>query len=287
MRSIDIFQFLDYRAYLSAWFENYKKIKGQASYRSFSVLCGISTPNILQQLISRKLNLNQSTIHRIITGLGLKSREAGYFENLVGFDQARSFDERDKYYQRLLKLKVAATAQKIDNRQYRYYSEWYHSAIRALLGYCRFNPDTGDYGSLGRRIQPTLSAQQAESSIKLLLDLGFVTRNSEGCLKQSDPVVSSGPNARSMEIVKYQMETMRRAIEALENVKAGQREISTVTVNISAAGFENIREKIIRTRKEIIEIARADTSDDRVYQCNFQFFPLTKVPPSPGQRGNE
>jgi hypothetical protein len=38
-----------------------------------------------------------------------------------------------------------------------------------------------------------------------------------------------------------------------------------------------MQEKIIRLRKELMDIAREDADDDRVYQLNIQFFPLTKI----------
>ena len=55
------------------------------------------------------------------------------------------------------------------------------------------------------------------------------------------------------------------------------REISTLTLGISRDGFNQIKERIRSFRKEVIEIARNDENEDRVYQCNLDLFPLTRV----------
>ena len=111
----------------------------------------------------------------------------------------------------------------------------------------------------------------------MMINQNLIKINKNGHYIQTKNAVSSGSNTRSLEIYKYQASSMDLAKNALDKVGLKQRDISTVTLNISKKGYEKIRDKITQMRHEIIEIANQDSADDRVYQANIQLFPLTKL----------
>jgi uncharacterized protein (TIGR02147 family) len=273
---LSITSYLDYREFLRDAFETLKKGNAEFSYRAFAKLCGSNSPNYLQLILANKLNMQIPAISLLAPALKLSRSDISYFTELLLFNHAKTFKDRDNHYQNILRIKALNTHAKIDKSQYSYYSKWYHSAVRALLGYYQFNPQTDNYNDLGRQLRPGISGQQAKSSIALLEKLSLIRLNNKGCFEQSSPVVTSGSNIHSLAVTKYQTEMMRHAITALQECPLKQRDISTLTMNISGRNFDIMRNKIIQLRKELIELAREDNDDDRVYQLNIQFFPLTK-----------
>lgn len=271
----NLYEYLDYRQFLKNWFADAKKRNPRFSHRDFARQSNITTPNFLQMVLQRKLNLNSSTLCKVAAGIGLTKRQEQYFEALVGYDQAKTFPERDKYYQRMLRLKKASPQTVLHRSQYAYYSAWHHSALRALLGYVKFNPRKDDFASLGKMLYPNITASQVRKSINLLEKLDLVKKNTCGDYVQSTPSISTGAGKKSVEIVKHQMDVINLAKAALNDLPVECRDVSTLTLNISAKGFEAIRDKIGAMRKEIIQIACKDDLDDRVYQLNIQLFPLT------------
>jgi uncharacterized protein (TIGR02147 family) len=278
-----ITDYLDYKEYLRDSFEALNNGDGRCSLRSFARMCGSASPNFLKLVLADRLRFGSEIIPRLEKPLGLSKKELRYFEALVAFHYATTFEERDRCYQALLKLKASSTHTRIEKRQYKYYSQWFHSAVRALLGYYRFFPGRSSFHELGRQLQPRLTGQQAESSVKLLERLHLIRLNAEGYYEQSTAVVTSGPEVRSQEVAKFQMEMMRHAQVALQKCPADYRDISTLTLNISGKSFQAAREKIIQLRKELIEMAKNDSDDDRVYQVNIQLFPLTRIEKEEGR----
>lgn len=275
--SVNIYEYLDYREYIKDAFSFLRAKNPELSMRAFARQCNSTSPNFLQLLLSRKLNLSVSTLHGLAKALGLKRNEEEYLDSLVSFDRAKTFEARDRWYQRVLQLRTGRCDQVVEKLQYAYYSNWHHSAIRALLGYHKFNPSRDSYQALAGLLDPPISARSAKKSVRLLEELGLITLNLDNVYEQTSPVVTTGPLQRTVQVAKFQVETIQLAMEALNKPGPENREISTLTLNISEDAYHRIREKIILSRKEIIEIARSSQKDDRVYQLNFQFFPLTKL----------
>jgi uncharacterized protein (TIGR02147 family) len=70
---------------------------------------------------------------------------------------------------------------------------------------------------------------------------------------------------------------MELMANALEKLPLDKRNISGMTVGISAATYLKVLEKIKKCRQEIGMLANEDKTPDRVYQVNFHVFPLSKV----------
>ena len=71
------------------------------------------------------------------------------------------------------------------------------------------------------------------------------------------------------------MDTFDLAKKALDSVDAHERDISTLTMSISAERFDEFREKIRQFRNELITMITADTAPSRVFQLNIALFPLS------------
>lgn len=79
----------------------------------------------------------------------------------------------------------------------------------------------------------------------------------------------------------FHPETMRLAQEAIDRYRHPERNIAGMTLGISEKSYEKIQALLIETRKKIVEIANNDETADRVYQVNFQTFPLSRKKNSP------
>jgi uncharacterized protein (TIGR02147 family) len=68
---------------------------------------------------------------------------------------------------------------------------------------------------------------------------------------------------------------MRLAQEAMDRFDRDSRYIGTQTVGVSAETYKTIRHVLIDAKNKIAELANLDHAADRVYQVNFQAFPLS------------
>ena len=105
-------------------------------------------------------NLTSSLIMKFAGALQLKKKEREYFENLVYFNQAKSLEEKSRFYEKMLALSPL-NAQVVRKDKYEFYSRWWYSAIRELL---YFFPFKGDFQALAKKLDPPIRPDQARKS---------------------------------------------------------------------------------------------------------------------------
>jgi uncharacterized protein (TIGR02147 family) len=108
--------------------------------------------------------------------------------------------------------------------------------------------------------------------------LGLIKRTPSGRFVQTDKSLTTGDKLQSIAVAAFQKENLRLAAECMDRHKRQQRDISTLTVGISEAGFQRISEEIASFRKHLAALVEKDEPADRVYQINFQAFPLSTLP---------
>ncbi|MEN9577594.1 MAG: hypothetical protein RJA70_603 [Pseudomonadota bacterium] len=96
----DVFDYLDYRAYLRELYSARKK-RGSFSYRAFSLRAQLKSPNYLKLVIDGERNLTQPMAKRFAVACGLAGQASSFFCELVAFGQAGGIDERNDIYLRL------------------------------------------------------------------------------------------------------------------------------------------------------------------------------------------
>jgi uncharacterized protein (TIGR02147 family) len=270
-----IFEYTNYRLFLKDYYEERKEREG-FTYRDFSRLAEMNSTSWLLHLIKGTKNLSAGSIGRVAKALDLGKSEREYFELLVPFTQARTNGAKDHYYGRMLGLKRKLRIARIGEEQYEYYAKWYHPVVRSLLTKGDFAGPGGslDYARLARGLIPPVSAREARRSVKLLERLGLISRGPDGKWAQSSPVLSTGEEVASLQVANYHKQVARLAEGAHDTAPKEARDISALTLGVGEAEFRKIKARIQEFRKEIIGIALSAEAPDRVYQLNFQFFPV-------------
>jgi len=271
-----IFEYTNYRLFLKDYYEERKEQEG-FTYREFSKLAEMNSTSWLLHLIKGTKNLSASSIPRVAKALRLGKAETEYFELLVPFTQARTNGTRDHYYGLMLGLKRKLKITRLGEEQYEYYTKWYHPVIRSLLTKADFREGPGgdlDYVRLARCLIPPIPAREAKKSVKLLEKLGLIARDADGRWGQSSAVLSTGDEVASLNVVNYHKQVSRLAEGAHDASSREERDISALTLGLGEAEFRKIKARIQAFRKELIDIALSAEAGDRVYQLNFQFFPV-------------
>ncbi len=267
---IDVFKYLDYRQFLADLYE-LKKARGY-SYRAFSRAAGLGAPNYLKLVIAGQRNLTAAMAKRFAAAAGLQADGATYFEHLVGFNQAKTLEQRNASYAQLAAFRRYRQAHRLEHAQAAYHSKWYLPAIRELCGSPEFRADPR---WVAATLRPAIEPAQAKQALELLLELGLLQRDASGQLHQADPVVSTGAETRNMNVRNYHAEMMRRATEAMELFAASERDLSSLTLCVGEPALAQIKQRIVEFRRELLELAEREPQRSQVLQINFQLFPLS------------
>jgi uncharacterized protein (TIGR02147 family) len=270
---IDVFAYLDFRAYLRDYYAAKKQSGRGFSYRSFSRRAGLTSPNYLKLVIDGKRNLSMDMAARFADACGLNGDDLRYFIDLVAFGQATSLAERDQHYTRLTGFQRYQKAHRLDLAHAAYYSAWYMPAIRELAARDDFQaqPDW-----IARQLVPRISPGEARRALDTLLELGLLVRKPDGSVQQQDVLISTGPETRGLHIATYHRSMMARAMESIDIIPPKDRDISSLTLCLGRDGVHAFKERVQRFRKELLELSALEPDPEQVVQINFQFFPLTR-----------
>jgi uncharacterized protein (TIGR02147 family) len=272
-----IFDHLDYRVYLKEHYEKSKAANPHFSFRSFSNKAGFKTKDFLYRVMHGEKNLSQASIFKLSGALGLKREEIEYFENLVKFNQSRVVKEKDFYFQKLAALRgeynTDGSGFRVEAQQYDYYSKWWHTAVRSLLDMYEFR---GDFKWLAKKLDPPITAQQAEQSVALLENLGLVAKDAGGRYQATHKTLTTGTPILPLAITKFHLGTLELAARCLDEVPKEERDLSCLTLGISRKTLDRVKQKLKRFRSELLKLAEADEEADTVYHLNLHIFPLSK-----------
>lgn len=272
---IDVFDYLDYRAFLRDFYALAKKTRRGFSFRSFSRKAKLGSPNHLKRVMEGDRNLTPEMAERFARACGLEGEAAEYFVQLVAFNQAANGDEKSRAYARLTGFKTYRRTRKLDLAEAAYHSSWYIPAIRELGARADFRPEPR---WIAARLRPPIRAAEAEKALGILFQLGLLKTDEKGRTVQSEPLLSTGPEARAVHIADYHRTMMQRAAAAIDLVPSDQRDISSVTMLVSPGGLQRMKKRIQRFRRELMEMALAEDEGKQVVQLNFQLFPLSGDP---------
>jgi uncharacterized protein (TIGR02147 family) len=275
-REVDVFEYRDYRAFLRDVYTSRKQTEYGFSYRAFAKRAGSSAPNYLKLVAEGQRNLTAEMAGRFAAALGLNSEAAGYFCDLVAFNQAATAPERERCYQRLQSYRRYRNSFRLDAAHAAYHSEWYIPAIRELAACRGFREDPK---WIARRLQPSITARQAQQALGVLEQLGLLVRDGAGRLVQHQAVLSTGDDQPlGHHITTFHRTMLERASDALDGVVREEREIAALTVGLDAARFRQFKERLYELRQELLHLATASGgTPERVVQVNFQMFPLSRV----------
>ena len=268
---ISIFSYISYRDFLRDAYKQRKAEQPAFSYRYIARRVGINASTVLR-IVQGGRNLNPILIGPFSAVFKLGKRETAYFSLLAHLSRARNEQEKNLYFEKVVAFNKSEILTLLSD-QYELFNSWKYIAIRELLTHYRF---CGDYRALSRMCQPPITVPEAKAAITLLARLNLVNKDAKGCFRPTSKFVTAGENWKSIAIANYQKSTIALAGEALERFTAEERDISTLTVNLSAKGLGIVKDKIRSLRKELLEVENMDNESDRVFQVNFQIFPLTK-----------
>jgi uncharacterized protein (TIGR02147 family) len=268
-----LYDYLDYRGFLRAYYVHQKSTKRTFSFRAFSRRAKLKSPNYLKLVMEGERNLSSEMAARFAEALGLDAEESTYFVNLVAFNQATTVRERNVHYRVLTGSRRYRQARRLELAQAAYHSTWYLPAIRELAAREDFRNDPA---WIGRTLKPQITANEARQAIATLLAIGLLEEDEEGQLSQSDQLVTTGPETRSLHIANYHHMMLQRAIESIDLVPSHERDISSLTLCLSANGLRRLKTRIQSFRRELLELSLLEGNPEQVVQLNFQLFPLSR-----------
>jgi uncharacterized protein (TIGR02147 family) len=271
---ITIFDFVNSRKYLEAWFNERKEENKAFSHRMLANELSLHSPNYILLIMQGKRNLNPDLRIKLSKFMGLTPKESEYFEYLVGFTQAKTDDEKRDFWTKIMNCRKEVRVDRIDDEYiYEYYSNWYNPAIRELVVSPEFdgNPET-----LCKWVQPSITVSQAKNSIELLLRLNMIKKVGN-LYEQTAECIGTDNDVRCLAVSNFHRAMANLGLNSMERMRQNERTVTGVTVYITERMYEEATKKITALKKELFAIEKSYSEEKRrVYHLNCQLFPVSK-----------
>jgi uncharacterized protein (TIGR02147 family) len=269
---LDVFSYESYRQLLGDYYARKKETQPSFSYRAFARRTGFRAPNHLKRVIEGERSLSRESGQKYAAAMGLDVEEQEYFLTLVEREHAPSPEEEAKLTERVLALRRYRSARRLDEAYVEYHRHWFIPAIFEMIGCKGFCPDPR---WIAPRMRPPISEMEAARALAALKDMHLVEEK-DGCLIPTDPILTTGAEARRQSIADYHRVMIESAKASIDLIPSEERDISALTLCVTEGKLQLIKERIQAFRKELLSFTAETTDGEQVVQLNMQLFPLTK-----------
>lgn len=263
--------YTDYRAFLKDYYADRKARPAGFSYRQFCLRAGLTSPSLLKEVMDGKRNLTEASIGQFTKGLGLTDADASFFSALVRFNQATDPGVKEQCLEQMRRLRRKIPLRVVPLDRYDYYSHWYLPVLRELAPTRDWRQD---WNALARRVRPRIKAREAREGVALLLKLGLLREDRERWV-QADPVIGTGGEVDSLAVRAGNRQYLQRGAEALDDLPASERDISTLIVGLPLSARSLVKQEIREFKERLIRLAQDYPESGEVFAVNVQFFPLS------------
>ena len=268
----DLYAHLDYRSYLSQWFDWKKSVHAGYSHRLFARRAGQKSPSLLKAVIDGKRNLTAATTEAFARAMDLDPAAARFFAALVKLGQADTDGERNEAWAVISATKRFRDARSIEGEAFRFFSHWWCVAVFELVKHPDFRPEPR---WIARTLRPSIKESEARQALKTLQELGLVTISESGRMEQAQASVVTPQEVFGLAVSNYHREMCARAGEAVGNFHASERHLLSVTVTVPEALLPELKRELNAMQARLLDLcdSRGD-EPGRVSQINLQLFPL-------------
>ncbi len=267
--------YLDYRIYLADFLEYKQSLKlGIRKYSAsdFAAAADLKSPQYLKLIIARQRNLSDDGALKFCKALGLNKEGSNEFLLLVQYNQATQPKERYDYLQKLSEHRAKSVQGLKD-------SHWLkvilYSICEGMGGKYKiedFKNLLGDKCKMNE-LQKAVDEMVNDKALdKLSLDEGVFYQKTLGQNTLSNDI--------PLDIIKrIQSDLLLLALESLFSDSPKDRDLGSFSIALTAKEFEDTKFEIRKFRKSLLKnllMKREQSLGDRVYQVQFQIFPVTK-----------
>lgn len=273
--------YTDYRQYLKDFYIYKKQTQSSLvrsySYATFSAAADIKSPNYLKLIIDGQRNLSSSMIRKFAKALQLSKSEIEEFEALVNYGQAKEPLERNRCLKVLADIRVkqqmkrGQIKEEIMNRV----PSWVTWVLYSLADQegIQF-----DLNQLRQILRGRVTQDEIQKALDLLLEKGELKLNEKGEVEKGRKLMEGSADIPPALVRKLQAELIYLGMESLFQDEPTEREFGAFTMALTREEFDQVKFDIRQLRKRLyteFSVKREQSKGERVYQLNFQLFPVS------------
>lgn len=253
-----------------------KKAKNPSfSIRAWANSLGLNSHGALQQILAGKRTVPKKYIPLLIKSLELTKNEAIYLETIIDFEKAKSHEERNLYYDRMLKFRKRYRPLKIaEIENYKYLENPLHSIVRTMIERKDFKNDATWIKS---KLRYKTNSNEIKDVIDRIIELNLAKEVGNNKLEKTQPHTVNKIDRPSKAVENFHKKMSLLAAEEISEQSIDEREYNSFCLNIEKNKIPDAKKSIRDFIKQfILEFEAPPGSALDTYHLNVQLFSLTK-----------
>lgn len=261
----------DYRDFLKEYYDRRKAEMPLYSYRMMGDKLGLDS-SYLYRVLQKKQHLPAHALPAAKDILALSGRQAEYFELLYSAAVTKDKGKREELMAKALSLRDVHLHD-LKQAELKLLENWWIPAVRAYL---ELNGGVVNLKQIAKDICPPITEEQAKEAIDTLLEVGLIKKMASGKLALTDAHLTVGGPEKAKAVRHFQKEVLRLAAESLESTPVEERNISTLTLSVDQACFDDLGDMLKEFRRLIQKRVDGAKNPDRVMQLSMAFYPVAR-----------
>lgn len=271
MTDLDLFEYVDYRAWLRDWLA---ASAGRPSLRAFARRAACS-PALVSSIATGQRDLNTGRAEVFARAMKLDAEQTSHFVALVALAHEPSRERRERARDEVLTTKRFHGARRLRDARISVLSD---PEVCAVFELARCAGWRDDPESIARSLQPASTIAAAAAALEVLKTAGMLVPDATGTLTPTEPEWATDHDV-DIKLAADQLHRrlLARAPDVLETVPYEERQFGALTFAIPASVVPEIKARVARFHEEIMHLAEAsEATRDRVYQLNVQLYPVAR-----------
>jgi uncharacterized protein (TIGR02147 family) len=198
---LNVYEYIDYKTFLTDWREEEKRRNPGLTHEFLCNALGQRNRSFYNDLEKGRKFIGAEVLDRLIKLFELQCQEAKYFRALVGYGQPATYAEKEFWFEQIVEMNNTPK-RLIDKETFKYFKEWWHSAVRSALDTCNISEN---YALLSKKLFDRITPKHAQESIHVLAQLGLIEKASNGYWKPTEKVITTGNDVKDECMRRYQL----------------------------------------------------------------------------------
>lgn len=267
---LNIYEYLDYRAFLSKYYCARKASKVKFSYAIWAKEAGIKSRSYFSLVITGKRNLTSEYLELIIPTLNLKEKEEDYFRYLINFNQSQTVEERESYWRELIEcMNVSKASTSIDT--YKFLSTHWCPKLFSLTALDDIDKSTA---ALAETLEAPL--REVQAALKTLKKLEMIREvDGQWCSTQKSIIVKSKFN--NLALQSFHRRSLEDATKAID-LDSSERYLNSLLLLLNKDQYSGLQEDIDKFLQMVrVKYGTSSGSSKKLYQLNMNNIPISKT----------
>ena len=170
-----IYSYTCYREFIRDFLCEKKKKNSRYSSRCAAKKCGVQS-GTFTRILNGTRGIGPSVLPKFIEWLGLRHREAEYFQLLVKFQNASNNTDKENLYKEILSFRQQMK-HCITEDKFHIFEQWYYIALYELI---KIMPEYSPPQKLGAFLEPPVSETKTLQAIEILEKAGLIKKTENG-----------------------------------------------------------------------------------------------------------